>query len=406
VPDLVLFDDAIAAAWLPFTLTRPAGELRFGALRPAERAARSLDARCVGHLAAARLRGFDEPGAAPVLAASDLPTERDLVFLSSRVVLELTAQPLPETREPLLLTVDGRAAGWYAPANTPHPDATFFADPDGHAQAGMKRHELAGRLLVGVWELVTGTPEQTGRDILALFPDAARPALPGVHFLGDGAVVLGDGVEVEPTVVLDTREGPIWLDDGVTVRALTRLSGPAYVGRDTTVLGGCLGGVSIGAVCKVHGEIEACVILDYSNKAHVGFLGHAYVGAWVNLGASTNNSDLKNNYGSVELWTPAGEVDTGETKLGSLIGDHVKTGIGTLLNTGTVIGAGSSIYGTELPPKHVTPFSWGTGAELVAYDLEKFLETARAVMERRDVALTSGAEQVLRAAWAEGRREQ
>jgi hypothetical protein len=145
------------------------------------------------------------------------------------------------------------------------------------------------------------------------------------------------------------------------------------------------------------------VALGWVNKAHDGHIGHAYLGAWVNLGAGTTNSDLKNNYSTVRLWTPEGDADTGSIKMGSFLGDHVKTGIGLLLNTGTVVGAGSNLYGAEMPPKYVPPFSWGTGDDLTAYRVEKFLEVAERAMARRKVALSDGARGQLEAAWQRAR---
>ena len=203
-------------------------------------------------------------------------------------------------------------------------------------------------------------------------------------------------MQIAPGVVLDTRHGPIRLDDGVVVEPFTRLVGPAYVGHDTILLGGPFDAISIGPVCKVHGEVEESVILGYSNKAHDGFLGHAYLGMWVNLGALTTNSDLKNNYGDVRLWTPAGEADTGSRKIGCFLGDHVKTAIGTLLNTGTVVEAGSNIFG-GMPPKYVPPFSWGAPDSV--YDIDRFLETAAIVLGRRDVVLTDSQRDLLQAAF-------
>jgi UDP-N-acetylglucosamine diphosphorylase / glucose-1-phosphate thymidylyltransferase / UDP-N-acetylgalactosamine diphosphorylase / glucosamine-1-phosphate N-acetyltransferase / galactosamine-1-phosphate N-acetyltransferase len=191
----------------------------------------------------------------------------------------------------------------------------------------------------------------------------------------------------------------------VTVRSFTRLGGPAYVGPGSTLLGGPFAAVSIGPMCKVHGEMEETIVLGYSNKAHDGFLGHACLGRWVNLGAMTTNSDLKNNYGRIRMWTPSGDADTGLVKLGCLLGDHVKTGIGALLNTGTVVGAGSNLFGSELPPKYVPPFSWGSGSELVAYDVERFLAVAGTVMGRRGLELGDGMRQLLREAWRLGREQ-
>jgi UDP-N-acetylglucosamine diphosphorylase/glucosamine-1-phosphate N-acetyltransferase len=216
---------------------------------------------------------------------------------------------------------------------------------------------------------------------------------------GDPKLVRVDprNIAVEPFVVFDVSAGPIWLEQGVTIRAFTRLAGPAWVGRSTTLLGGSISSVSIGPHCKVRGDVEASVILGYSNKAHDGFLGHACLGRWVNLGALTTNSDLKNNYGTVRIWTPDGATDTGEKKIGCLLGDHVKTAIGTMLGTGTVVGAGANVFGPGRPPTLVAPFTWGDADH--AWDIERFLATAGIAMERRGVALTPGVQDVLRRAW-------
>jgi UDP-N-acetylglucosamine diphosphorylase/glucosamine-1-phosphate N-acetyltransferase len=216
---------------------------------------------------------------------------------------------------------------------------------------------------------------------------------------GDPNLVRVDprNVAIEPFVLLDVSAGPIWLEQGVTIRSFTRLAGPAWIGRSTTLLGGSISASSIGPHCKIRGEVEATVVNGFTNKAHDGFLGHAYVGRWVNLGALTTNSDLKNNYGTVRIWTPDGETDTGEKKIGCLLGDHVKTAIGTMFNTGTVVGAGANIFGAGMPPKRVSPFAWGdTGA---TWDIDRFLETAETAMGRRNVALTPGLRAVLRRAW-------
>jgi hypothetical protein len=117
----------------------------------------------------------------------------------------------------------------------------------------------------------------------------------------------------------------------------------------------------------------------------------------------TTNSDLKNNYGTVRLWTPEGEVDTGEMKIGCFLGDHVKTGIGSLLNTGTVVGPGSNLFGTEQPPKYVPAFSWGSGEDLVEYKFDKFIATAQTAMGRRKVPLSDRQRKLLETAWQRGR---
>ena len=119
----------------------------------------------------------------------------------------------------------------------------------------------------------------------------------------------------------------------------------------------------------------------------------------MNLGAETTNSDLKNNYGTIRMHTPSGVVDTGMIKMGSLLGDHVKTGIGLLLNTGTVVGAGSNLFGSAMPPTYVPPFSWGSGDDLVEFRMDKFLEVAERAMGRRDVKLSDQGRDLLEHAW-------
>jgi hypothetical protein len=155
-------------------------------------------------------------------------------------------------------------------------------------------------------------------------------------------------------------------------------------------MGGDISTCSIGDVCKVRGELSSTVFAGYGNKGHDGFVGHSYLGRWVNLGAGTITSNLKNTYGTVALWTPAGVRDTGMQFLGTMFGDHVKTGIGLRLTTGTVLGAGSNVYG-NMPPKVVAPFSWGDAPPYAVYHADKFLETAARMMSRRHVELTDPA---------------
>lgn len=403
-PSLVLFDDARARSWEPFALTRPAAELLFGVLTQRQRAERVLGLTCTALLGADHLLGFEEEDTPPLRAFADAPRDGNRLFLCARAVPEwgATVDWTSMPAEAGAVCVGDAVAGWWAPEGTPAPEPAWFFSP--HAGRSPTALELEGTVLENVWELIPANPSRIRDDILALHPDAPAPALPdGVFHSGAHPLVLSEGARVEPGVVFDTSAGPIWLDEGSSVRAFTRLAGPAYVGRGSTVLGGAVEAVSIGPVCKVRGELAESVCLGYVNKAHDGHMGHAYLGRWVNLGAETTNSDLKNNYGTIRLWTPEGEVDTGEIKMGCLLGDHVKTGIGLLLNTGTVVGAGSNLFGAEMPPKYVPPFSWGSGESLVAFREDKFLEVAERAMARRKVTLGESLRRQLGAAWARAR---
>ncbi|MEJ2637882.1 MAG: hypothetical protein P8184_21680 [Calditrichia bacterium] len=162
-------------------------------------------------------------------------------------------------------------------------------------------------------------------------------------------------------------------------------------------------GTSVGEVCKVGGEVEESIFQSYSNKQHDGFLGHAYIGEWVNLGADTNNSDLKNNYGNVKVNFGGAMVDSGSMFVGLAMGDHSKSGINTMFNTGTVVGPMSNIFGSGFPPKYIAPFSWGGAEQMVEHELEKALETARLVMQRRGKQLTPEYENIFRHIYSESR---
>jgi UDP-N-acetylglucosamine diphosphorylase/glucosamine-1-phosphate N-acetyltransferase len=403
-PVLFLFEDRRSRAWEPFALTRPAGELRFGAFRQRGRSERALGIACRGYLGCPELAGFDEPNAPPVLLESPA-TDRPRVMLSSRAVLEW--QPAPAwPAEPATILVGDTPVGWYLPAGTPNPDPAALhelAAPRGGGAA----LALRGRLLRNVWDLVVGNSAQLARDFEGIRTpqDPAAPRQGEWQAVGfqPGLLRVGKDVTIEPNVVFDFSGGPIWLQDGVSVRAFTRLAGPASIGCHSILFGGLYTGISTGPHCKLHGEMEESVVLGYSNKAHQGFLGHAYLGHWVNLGAMTTNSDLKNNYGPVKLWTPRGTRDTKHMKMGCLLGDHVKTAIGIRINTGTVIGAASNIFGSALITGYIRPFSWGTGESNGVYDVEKFLETAQIVMRRRGVTLTDPARGLLRRAFERGR---
>ena len=306
-------------------------------------------------------------------------------------------------RNTATLQIGGQVAGWAVPAGQPAPSAAALAElvPDQAAE----RVELPGELLARPWDLMSRNAARIAADAAAE-PDADhRARLSGVHVLGQQRIILEEGAVVEPGVVLDVRAGPVWLARRTRVEGPARATGPLYLGPDSTILGGPVSTSSIGPVCRVRGEVIDSVILGYSNKAHDGHLGHALLGRWVNLGADTINSDLKNTYSAVHVRLPKGNVNSGLIKVGCFIGDHVKTGIGTLIGTGAVIGAASNVFGGRMPPPYVPPFSWGAGDELVEYRLDRFLATAQSAMSRRAVELTPGMRQVLTQAWERSRGE-
>jgi UDP-N-acetylglucosamine diphosphorylase/glucosamine-1-phosphate N-acetyltransferase len=390
---LYLFDDGRARRWAPFTLTRPAGELRYGCLTFRERAERLFGVPCSGHLSRRALEGFDEPGAAPVVQREAVPHDVRRIVLSSRVAPDFQEPPsLPGGGR---LTVAGETVGWVLEPGQPLPPDALLRDPASGTSGPAA--ELAGELLRRPWHLVDGTAERIAKDVVKLFLDDHKPER--LIHIGRGMLSMSARSEIEPGVVVDTRGGPVRLDDGVRVEGPARLVGPLYVGRDSTVVGGRVATSSIGPVCRLRGEVAHSVLLGWVNKSHEGHLGRAMLGRWVNLGAGTQNSDMKNNYGTIRVWTPDGEEDTGLIKVGCFLGDHVKTGVGTLLNTGTVIGAGSNVFGGLMPPRVVPPFSWGSGTGLSEYRFDRFMQSAEAGMARRGERMTPGARRILAQSW-------
>jgi UDP-N-acetylglucosamine diphosphorylase/glucosamine-1-phosphate N-acetyltransferase len=213
--------------------------------------------------------------------------------------------------------------------------------------------------------------------------------------IGDHGVFVEEGADISPQVVLDASGGPILIRRGSVIAPFTHLVGPIAVGRDSQIGGDRVAMSSIGDHCKVRGEFSNSIVLGHSNKGHAGFVGHSYLGRWVNLGALTTTSNLKNTYGPVQLWTPSGTRSTGQQFVGTYFGDHAKTGIGTMLSTGTVIGAGANVFGGTMPPKVVPPFAWGDGEPYDTYDIARFLTVAERVMARRHVDLSNDARKQL-----------
>lgn len=203
-------------------------------------------------------------------------------------------------------------------------------------------------------------------------------------------IYIGEGATVKPGAVIDASLGPVYLDSNCLVKSNAVIEGPVYVGRNSIVKSCAMiyENVSIGEVCKVGGEVEDSIIVSYTNKQHSGFLGHAYLGSWVNIGADTNNSDLKNNYGNVRMYVDGEVVDSGTQFLGLIMGDHSKTSINSMFNTGTVVGFSCNIFGSGFPPKYLPSFSWGGAGSLTTYDLGRSIETARRVLLRRKKIMT------------------
>jgi UDP-N-acetylglucosamine diphosphorylase/glucosamine-1-phosphate N-acetyltransferase len=364
-----MLDPEPSPAWAPFAGIRPLCELRAGAHLVRERWENFVGAETTAIFALPHLAGFPETGVPPVEARRAVTGPA--VIGSSTFAPRGLAAHLPDA--PLRLTHGGITVGWAVPAGV------TWSGPLSNAQA----IEVDGVVLRGVHDLVTALEQLLREDVIAMLGDS--DAVPkGTTVLGDPAWVSLRAAAVEPGVVFDTRAGPIVLESGVEVRAGARLEGPLWAGANARLAGGSIRTSAIGPWSVVHGEMATTVLLGYANKAHDGFVGHSVLGRWVNLGAGTITSNLKNTYGPVRLDVGGTVLETGHQLLGSLIGDHAKTAIGTLLGTGTVIGAGASVFDGVRAPKYVPPFAWGgSGSERMTR--QGFLAVVERVLPRRHV---------------------
>ncbi|MDW3196349.1 MAG: putative sugar nucleotidyl transferase [Cytophagales bacterium] len=191
---------------------------------------------------------------------------------------------------------------------------------------------------------------------------------------------------------LNSETGPIYIGNNAEIQEGAMIRGPFALGDHSVVnMGAKLrGGVTLGPYCKIGGEASYCVMQGYSNKGHDGYLGSSVIGEWCNLGADTNNSNLKNNYENVKMWDYAQRrfIDTGLQFCGLIMGDHSKSAINTMFNTGTTIGISANIFGAGFPRNIIPSFSWGGAAKTIPYRLDKALETMERVMARREKTLT------------------
>lgn len=261
-----------------------------------------------------------------------------------------------------------------------------------------------GKLLSRPWDLVEQNAEQLRSDFYTRHSSNGQPAEPAVGphvaILGPPHdVVVDSAATVDPFVVLDARKGPIWIDAGAQVGSYTQLEGPCYVGQRSRLLRAHVReGTTIGPECRVGGEVECSILHGYVNKYHLGFLGHSYVCPWVNIGAQSTNSDLRNDYGSVRVPIDGAIVDSGLMKVGCFFGDHSKIAIGCLFNTGSSIGVMSQLLpsGTLLP-KYVPSFSRVWHGELQDGDeIDRSLRIMNSGMARRNCEFTAGQEHLIR----------
>ena len=373
---ILLEPDLPGARWAPFAGVRPVAELQAGALRIRERWERALGFPAVAILGE-HVAGFHELDTPPVSRTGRVSGPAIIAaswFAPATVPIRLT----PSTQR---LTHRGETVAAIVPAGREVSARDAL-------RLGGESMEIGGILLEGTFSLLGALESLLSGDCAREASAGPGDPLPeGTVMIGSAQGVLARDAVVEPGVVFDVRQGCVVVERGAEIRSGTRIEGPCWIGAGTRVVGGFVRGSVIGARCVVRGEVSASVFLGYANKAHDGFVGHSVIGHWVNLGAGTTTSNLKNTYGPVRLDVGGERIETGRTFVGSFIGDHAKTAIGTLLATGTVIGAGANLFGSGNTPRYVAPFAWGQSGERLSE--EGFLRVAGRVMPRREVELTA-----------------
>ncbi len=353
--NIIIYEDEHYKNFLPLTWTRPVYDLRCGINTLAEKIARQypktkVQFSCRYYLPIDKLMKFGRG-----------------LFINGRVLANrLLAKEIPLKGKDEVFVCGDEIVAIRAVSRD-------FKEVRKKARA--KRVKV--KLLKYPWELISELGSQIMEDKRVLRPKAKGQRHKGVTVYNPKNVIIDKGAVVEAGSVLDGREGPIYIGKGTIVNPLSYLKGPLV----------------IGPMCKIGGEVGESVFHGYCNKQHYGFIGHSYIGEWVNLGAGTTNSDLKNNYGGVRVVINGKRIDSGEKFVGCFVADHAKTGIGTLITTGATIGVAANIFGGGVTPKEVPSFRWGQKGK---YELSKALETMKTVMKRRNKSLTQENEQLIR----------
>ncbi len=404
---IIFFEDETIAKFNPLTAFRPIYDLRAGILPLYKRAEKYFDSPSITLTCREQL--------APVLndQIKDIPiniikkSDEPILLLNGRIrnygnLPELVAKADHATsffsdEDIVAIYLDENALNKLPAIATINEYNAYFKSQKDQ----IIEHRTSATLYNHTWDLMADVEKEIIDDYKWLeksFPAATGVKVhDGVFWVNMENVYLGSNVEIMPGAVIDASDGPIYIGDNTKVESHAAIYGPTAIGSNSLILRGKISSSSIGHTCRVGGEVEWSIFQSYVNKYHDGFVGHSYVGSWVNFGAMTTNSDLKNNYSGIRTRLNSKAVDTKSNKIGSFIGDHTKFGIGTLLNTGIQIGACCNLFGgTLITDKEVKPYSWGSTGNYKKYDVEKAIETAKIVYDRRGVTVTEHDEKLLR----------
>ena len=377
--NIILFDDDHWKSLLPITYTRPTALIRIGILTIAEKWEKRIPSK-ISHITQDHL-------------AKKYPihiSDNNLVINSRALpndnLVELIIQL--EMNEAILYNEELIAARLNKEQFDKLLDNERIEDLNG---VDISAHDKYIHLIKRPYDIFSQNAKEIQKDYKLLMknrisqqiPYHTHPINPDNIFIEEGASVLCSS--------LNATDGPIYIAKGAQIMEGAHIRGPFAMGENSVIKMGAkiYGGTTLGPYCKVGGEVSNVVFQGYSNKGHDGYLGNSVLGEWCNLGADTNCSNLKNNYAEVKLWdyTKSSFCKTGLQFCGLIMGDHSKSGINTMFNTGTVVGVSSNIFGSGYPRNYIPSFSWGGSSGYSSFKIEKALEVAEIVMARRKVTL-------------------
>ncbi|MCL5268795.1 MAG: GlmU family protein [Bacteroidetes bacterium] len=401
---ICIFEDEFYKKLMPLVHFRPVYDLKCGITSLREKIARSYSGDVVVLHTREYLKDVVKEKY-PHSPVNEIPNDAQRVlFINGRLLFDETLVKKFEHKGSDVLYVSGDSiiAAWVSGKNLDAMKKSLGGKlVTSEDFAGAKKEEVSDvKMIKYPWELVHHNGSQLVADFAILTngkPQILGKVYEGVHLINPSQIHIAEGAKVKPGVVLDAEGGPIYISNNAKIMPNAVIEGPAFIGENSIVkvAAKIYENTTIGETCKVGGEVEESIIHAYSNKQHEGFIGHAYLGEWVNIGADSNNSDLKNDYGNVKVYNDGKLVDTGSQFVGLTMGDHSKCGINSMFNTGTVISVCCNVYGAGLPPKYIPAFAWGGGLEgLTTYRIPKALEVARRVMARRKMTLSEAAERL------------
>lgn len=382
---ICFFTDEYSRNLLPLTLTRPADDLRIGIFTIREKWMHHLNAKIYTRVCPDYLRN--------VFVTSEMDINAETVWINSQFlpVNELLVK-VEQLDLGQALICGGRVVA--AKADPIITGKSIDNEKLNPSDFNSTELDFKPESITYLWDLLSLNAQEIENDLnLTYLMDINKTKIPDhVTVSEPDNVFMAEGASIEAGCIILADKGSVYIGPGATVEAGSIIKGPVAICEGATVkmAARISDATTIGPVCKVGGEIMNAIFHSYSNKAHDGFVGNSIFGQWCNLGADTNTSNLKNNYSKVRLadWTSGTPSDEGVQFMGTVMGDHSKAAINTMLNTGTVCGICSNIFTSGFPPKYIPSFSWLGDGTTETYRLEKALEAMNAMMGRRNVELS------------------